>query len=139
MKMPVGANLWGGVVGVPEEIKVEGIKTPEPLMVSVGTATTVGVVTSARENRADMALKIPVVAEPGQRVAVSRRIGGKWRPIGYGGLQGGHPTPPVRRRVPNPTLARPRRDGPDAREAHRLPPPPPGARHREPDLRPLGP
>ncbi len=56
-------------------------------MVSVGTATTVGVVTSARENRADMALKIPVVAENGQRVAVSRRIGGKWRLIGYGGIK----------------------------------------------------
>jgi len=56
-------------------------------MISVGTATTVGVVTSARENRADMALKIPVVAEAGQRVAVSRRIGGKWRLIGYGVLK----------------------------------------------------
>src|SRR6266566_2863635 len=77
-------GLVGRVVGVPEELKVEGIKTSEPLMVSVGTATTVGVVTSARENRADMALKIPVVAENGQRVAVSRRIGGKWRLIGYG-------------------------------------------------------
>src|SRR5256886_16946421 len=53
-------------------------------MVSVGTATTVGVVTSARENRADMALKIPVVAELGQRVAVSRRIGGEG-----GALRGG--------------------------------------------------
>src|SRR5438034_371238 len=84
MKMTVEVNLLERVVGVPEELKVEGIKTSEPLMVSVGTATTVGVVTSARENRADMALKIPVVAEPGQRVAVSRRIGGKWRLIGYG-------------------------------------------------------
>src|SRR5437773_1827258 len=84
MKMTVEVNLLERVVGVPEELKVEGIKTSEPLMVSVGTATTVGVVTSARENRADMALKIPVVAEPGQRVAVSRRIGGKWRLIGHG-------------------------------------------------------
>jgi len=84
MKMSVEVNLLERVVGVPEELKVEGIKTSEPLMVSVGTATTVGVVTSARENRADMALKIPVVAENGQRVAVSRRIGGKWRLIGYG-------------------------------------------------------
>jgi len=87
MKMTVEVNLLERVVGVPEELKVEGIKTSEPLMVSVGTATTVGVVTSARENRADMALKIPVVAEPGQRVAVSRRIGGKWRLIGYGVLK----------------------------------------------------
>src|SRR5919198_357000 len=84
MKMTVEVNLLERVVGVAEDLKVEGIKTSEPLMVSVGTATTVGVVTSARENRADMGLKIPVVAEPGQRVAVSRRIGGKWRLIWYG-------------------------------------------------------
>src|SRR3989475_5352653 len=83
----LGGSLMQGRMKVGEELKVEGIKTSEPLMVSVGTATTVGVVTSARENRADMALKIPVVAEPGQRVAVSRRIGGKWRLIGYGVLK----------------------------------------------------
>lgn len=83
-KMSVEVNLLERVVGTAEDLKVEGIKTSEPLMVSVGTATTVGVVTSAREPLADMALKIPVVAETGQRVAVSRRIGGKWRLIGYG-------------------------------------------------------
>lgn len=83
-KMSVEVHLLERVVGTAEDLKVEGIKTSEPLMVSVGTATTVGVVTSAREQVADMALKIPVVAEPGQRVAVSRRIGGKWRLIGYG-------------------------------------------------------
>ncbi len=83
-KMSVEVHLLERVVGTAEDLKVEGIKTSEPLMISVGTATTVGVVTSAREDRADMALKIPVVAETGQRVAVSRRIGGKWRLIGYG-------------------------------------------------------
>jgi len=83
-KMSVEVHLLERVVGTAEDLKVEGIKTSEPLMVSVGTATTVGVVTSAREQVADMALKIPVVAEAGQRVAVSRRIGGKWRLIGYG-------------------------------------------------------
>ena len=66
---------------------MDPIKTGEPLMVSVGTATTVGVVSSARENTADMTLKIPVAAEAGQRVAVSRRIGGKWRLIGHGVLR----------------------------------------------------
>ncbi len=48
------------------------------------TALTVGVVTSARGDVAEMNLKIPVVAEAGQRVAISRRIGGKWRLIGHG-------------------------------------------------------
>src|SRR5436309_2719536 len=38
MKMTVEVNLLERVVGVPEELKVEGIKTSEPLMVSVGTA-----------------------------------------------------------------------------------------------------
>src|SRR5207245_2553667 len=50
---------------------------------------TVGGAPSARESGAGMGLKIPVVAEPGQRVAVSRRIGGKWRLIGYGVLKYG--------------------------------------------------
>lgn len=83
-KMSIEVHLLERVVGTAEDLKVEGIKTSEPLMISVGTATTVGVVTSARGEFADMALKIPVVAEEGQRVAVSRRIGGKWRLIGYG-------------------------------------------------------
>jgi translation initiation factor 2 subunit 3 len=83
-KLSVEVHLLERVVGTEEELQVEGIKTSEPLMISVGTATTVGVVTSARESLADMTLKIPVVAETGQRVAVSRRIGGKWRLIGYG-------------------------------------------------------
>jgi translation initiation factor 2 subunit 3 len=83
-RMSVEVHLLERVVGTEEELQVEGIKTSEPLMISVGTATTVGVVTSARESIADMTLKIPVVAEAGQRVAVSRRIGGKWRLIGFG-------------------------------------------------------
>jgi len=53
-------------------------------MLSVGTATTVGMVSSARKNIADVKLKIPVCAEAGQRVAISRRISGRWRLIGYG-------------------------------------------------------
>ncbi len=83
-KLSIEVHLLDRVVGTAEDLKVEDIKTSEPLMISVGTATTVGVVTSARESRADMTLKIPVAAELGQRVAVSRRIGGKWRLIGYG-------------------------------------------------------
>ena len=86
-RISVEFHLLERVVGTAEDLKVDEIKTGEPLMISVGTATTVGVVTSARENHADMNLKIPVAAEPGQRLAVSRRIGGKWRLIGYGVLR----------------------------------------------------
>ncbi len=77
-------HLLQRVVGTKEELEVEKIKTGEPLMLNVGTATTVGVVKSARENEAEVRLKIPVCAEKGARIAISRRIGARWRLIGYG-------------------------------------------------------
>jgi translation initiation factor 2 subunit 3 len=77
-------HLLEQVVGAAEDLDVDEIRTNEPLMLSVGTATTVGVVSSARSDSAEMMLKIPVSAEVGQRIAISRRIGGKWRLIGYG-------------------------------------------------------
>jgi len=76
--------LMERVVGSSSELSVEEIKSNEPLMLSVGTATTVGVVKSARNGSADVVLKIPVCVMPGQRVAISRRISNKWRLIGYG-------------------------------------------------------
>jgi translation initiation factor 2 subunit 3 len=80
-------KLLERVVGTAQDLAVENIKTNEPLMLSVGTATTVGVVTSARGDESEVILKIPVCAEKSQRVAVSRKIQGKWRLIGYGILQ----------------------------------------------------
>ena len=77
-------ELMQRVVGVASELAVEALKTNEPLMLSVGTATTVGVVTSGRSGSAEVSLKIPVCVETGQRIAISRRISGKWRLIGYG-------------------------------------------------------
>jgi translation initiation factor 2 subunit 3 len=80
-------DLMNRVVGVASDLAVEGLKTNEPLMLSVGTATTVGVVTSGRSDTADIGLKIPVCVETGQRIAISRRISGKWRLIGHGIVQ----------------------------------------------------
>lgn len=77
-------TLLDRVVGSSAELSVDDIKSNEPLMLSVGTATTVGVVKSARNGSAEVSLKIPVCILPGQRVAISRRISNKWRLIGYG-------------------------------------------------------
>ena len=77
-------ELMKRVVGVSSELAVDNLKTNEPLMLSVGTATTVGVVTSGRSDSAEVNLKIPVCVEKNQRIAISRRIAGKWRLIGYG-------------------------------------------------------
>jgi len=81
-------ELMDKVVGSGGETEVEEIKTTEPLMLSIGTATTVGVVTSARENEVEVKLKRPVCAEEHSSVAVSRRIGSRWRLIGIGKIAG---------------------------------------------------
>ena len=86
-KFIMKTNLLERVVGAAVDLAVDHIKTNEPLMLSVGTATTVGVVTSARGEESEVALKIPVCAEKNQRVAISRKISGKWRLIGYGIIQ----------------------------------------------------
>jgi translation initiation factor 2 subunit 3 len=80
----IDVNLLPRVVGSAEDTEVEPVKTREPLMLTVGTATTVGVVASARADQADVKLKLPVCAKPGQRIGVSRRVGGRWRLIGHG-------------------------------------------------------
>ena len=82
--LTIETELMKRVVGVSSELAVENLKTNEPLMLSVGTATTVGIVTSGRSDSAEIGLKIPVCTDKGQRIAISRRIAGKWRLIGYG-------------------------------------------------------
>lgn len=77
-------HLLERVVGATEELDVEKIRTNEPLMLSIGNSTTVGLVESARDDLAEVKLKIPVSADKNQRVAISRKIKGKWRLIGYG-------------------------------------------------------
>ena len=76
-------ELLERVVG---EGEVEAVSTGEPLMMTVGTATTVGSVTSAREDECEVALKRPVCAAAGAGVALNRRVGTRWRLVGVGTL-----------------------------------------------------
>ncbi len=84
MEFTMDVQLLERVVGVEEEMKVEKIKMNEPLMLVIGTAVTLGTVTSARDDVVEVKLKRPVCAESGWRVAISRRVGGRWRLIGAG-------------------------------------------------------
>lgn len=77
-------HLMKRVVGLPKELEVKPLVTGEPLMLNVGTAMTVGMISSARRDRATIKLKLPVCADQGARVALSRRVAGRWRLIGYG-------------------------------------------------------
>lgn len=83
--LTLDVHLLNRVVGSVEE--VEGIKTNEQLMLTVGTATTVGIVTSSIDNVVETELKLPVCAEEEQTVAFSKQIGRRWRLVGYGKIQ----------------------------------------------------
>lgn len=83
-KITLETKLLERVAGAPEELKVEDIKTNESLMLTAGVTTTVGIVTSARALECELFLKLPICAEKGDRIAISRKVLGRWRLIGYG-------------------------------------------------------
>jgi translation initiation factor 2 subunit 3 len=78
-------DLLERLVGVDDQ-DIDDISTGEPLMLTIGTATTVGSVTSAREGECEVTLKRPVCAPEGAQIAINRRIGARWRLIGVGTL-----------------------------------------------------
>jgi len=77
-------HLLERVVGVEEELKVEPIKINEILMLNVNAAATVGVVAELKKGMVKCKLKLPVCAETSSKVTISRRIGNRFRLIGYG-------------------------------------------------------
>ncbi|QSZ67282.1 translation initiation factor IF-2 subunit gamma [Methanofollis aquaemaris] len=79
-------KLMDRVVGSGSELDIAPLKHREPLMLSVGTAVTVGVVTNTKKDLAEVVLKRPVCAEVGARIAISRQVEGRWRLIGMGTL-----------------------------------------------------
>lgn len=86
-ELTVIVDLFEYVVGVEGHQKIPEIKTGDALMVTVAIAKTVGVVTSATKKKITIKLKLPVVAEKGERVAIASQIGGRWHLIGSGLVQ----------------------------------------------------
>jgi translation initiation factor 2 subunit 3 len=77
-------HLLERVVGSMEELKVEPIKMNEVLMLNVNAAATVGFVNNLSKDVIDCRLKKPVSANTSDRVTISRRVGTRFRLIGYG-------------------------------------------------------
>jgi len=75
-------NLLPRLVGVKDEVEIKPIAKDESLMLSVASAITLGVVSNPKSG--GITLKLPVCAEAGDKVAISRRFGARWRLIGYG-------------------------------------------------------
>jgi translation initiation factor 2 subunit 3 len=86
-ELKLKVTLLERVVGTKEMQKVEHIKARENLMLVVGSSVTVGTVSAAYSDAAQLLLKRPVCVEQGARVAISRMLAGRWRLIGYGFVQ----------------------------------------------------
>lgn len=71
-------------VGTKELSKIEAVAMNESLLLHVGAAITVGKVSSVRKNSVQIRLTRPVCVQKGSRVALSRKIAGRWRLIGFG-------------------------------------------------------
>ncbi len=87
VELKLKVTLLDRVVGTKEMQKVEHLKARESLMLVVGSSVTVGAVTAAYKDDAQLLLKRPVCVEDGSRVAISRMLAGRWRLIGYGFVQ----------------------------------------------------
>jgi len=96
----LSGNVLGKVGTLPEPLKtiecnirlierelietVTEVKPNEPLMLSIGTTVTLGMIQKQKGQQYTMGLKTPIVAQKGNRFAISKRIDMKWRLIGYG-------------------------------------------------------
>ncbi|PIZ51931.1 translation initiation factor IF-2 subunit gamma [Candidatus Woesearchaeota archaeon CG_4_10_14_0_2_um_filter_33_13] len=80
-------NLLDRVVGAKEETEVKPLAKNEVLMLNVNSAATVGVVIDPSKKNTTCVLKKPIAANPGERITISRRVGDRFRLIGYGILK----------------------------------------------------
>ncbi len=83
-KLILETTLLERVVGSIEEQKVNPIVPNELLMLNVNSSATVGVVRDISKNKIQCDLRKPVCAKLGERVTISRRVGTRFRLIGYG-------------------------------------------------------
>jgi translation initiation factor 2 subunit 3 len=87
--LEIDSHLLERVVGSEIQTKVQDIEINENLMLSVATAKTVGKVTKTGKAGIQIGLRLPVCAELGTRIAISRQIDRRWRLIGWGVIKGG--------------------------------------------------
>ena len=70
-----------------ENLEIEPFKQYEHLMLSAGTATTVGVTQSATKNQVILTLRRPIATHKENKIAISRKIGHRWHLVGFGTIQ----------------------------------------------------
>jgi len=86
-ELTLETHFFERVVGTKELIEVDKTQKGEVLLLDVGTAITTGSVASVGKDVVTLQLGRPVCAESGFSAAISRKIAGRWRLIGYGTIR----------------------------------------------------
>ncbi|MGM5480614.1 MAG: translation initiation factor IF-2 subunit gamma [Nanobdellota archaeon] len=86
-ELRIKTHLLERIVNIGEDFKVDPLKHNEMLMLNINSAKTVGVVADLGKGIAHCVLRIPICAETGDKVTISRRIGNRFRLIGFGIIQ----------------------------------------------------
>ncbi len=87
LELVAETHLFPRALGTKELMEIEDVRTGEALLLDVGTSITAGSVTSMKGDVATLKLSRPVCVEEDDRAAISRKIAGRWRLIGYGIVQ----------------------------------------------------
>ncbi|MEM4624783.1 MAG: translation initiation factor IF-2 subunit gamma [Thermosphaera sp.] len=82
--LEVEYKVFERVVGAKEMTKLPPLQPRENIVLTIGTATRIGVVNKLSESRMTVELKDPVAVWEKARIAVSRRVLGRWRLAGWG-------------------------------------------------------
>lgn len=83
-ELTLETQILDRAVGTKELMKLEEVSMNETLLLHVGAAITTAKVASKRKENIHVKLTRPVCVQPDSRVALSRKIAGRWRLIGYG-------------------------------------------------------
>ena len=83
-KIKVKVSLFDHVIGLKERMPVGGLQKSDVLLLTAVAAKTIGNVISMKNKKAELQLKIPFVLEKGDKIAISKQIGGRWHLVGYG-------------------------------------------------------
>jgi len=85
-RINVKYTLFPEVFGTENHDKVGNLIPSEPLMLSVNTSTTVGMVKKIKGNEVELNLKIPIIPIKGETIGIARNINSHWRLIGFGDI-----------------------------------------------------
>jgi len=86
-KVQLDVSLLDEMVGSESDSnEVYPLRQGETLMVTVATAKSVGTVSNNQKGKTFLNLRLPICANKGSRLSLSRRVGTRWRLIGHASI-----------------------------------------------------